>query len=143
VVVPPGRGDRHAAAERLDGRAPGARALHAPDGRERKPELALERAGVEPLGRRDEEFVLLAAPRGVVRGGAAHARQAIEVEHDAHAARRGDVPEDVGIDLKKLYFAPRKPRSGWAATNKARVERLIAAGRTSRSGVRRSGNDPW
>src|SRR5262245_21011581 len=28
----------------------------------------------------------------------------------------------------KLYFAPRKPVSGWAATNKARVERLMAAG---------------
>ena len=28
----------------------------------------------------------------------------------------------------KLYFAPRKPRSAWAATNKARVERLIADG---------------
>jgi uncharacterized protein YdeI (YjbR/CyaY-like superfamily) len=28
----------------------------------------------------------------------------------------------------KLYFAPRKVRSAWAATNKARVERLIAAG---------------
>ena len=28
----------------------------------------------------------------------------------------------------KLYFAPRKPRSGWAATNKARIERLTAAG---------------
>src|SRR6266568_3911307 len=28
----------------------------------------------------------------------------------------------------KLYFAPRKTRSAWAATNKARVERLIAEG---------------
>lgn len=28
----------------------------------------------------------------------------------------------------RQYYAPRKPRSGWAATNKARVERLIAAG---------------
>ena len=28
----------------------------------------------------------------------------------------------------KQYFAPRKPRSGWAATNKARIERLSAAG---------------
>jgi uncharacterized protein YdeI (YjbR/CyaY-like superfamily) len=31
-------------------------------------------------------------------------------------------------DRGKLYFAPRKPRSVWAATNKARIERLIAAG---------------
>jgi uncharacterized protein YdeI (YjbR/CyaY-like superfamily) len=28
----------------------------------------------------------------------------------------------------KLYFAPRKPRSAWSASNKARVERLIEAG---------------
>jgi uncharacterized protein YdeI (YjbR/CyaY-like superfamily) len=28
----------------------------------------------------------------------------------------------------KLYFAPRKPRSDWSASNKARVERLIDAG---------------
>jgi uncharacterized protein YdeI (YjbR/CyaY-like superfamily) len=37
-------------------------------------------------------------------------------------------------DRGKLYFAPRKPRSGWAATNKARVERLIAAGRMAPAG---------
>jgi uncharacterized protein YdeI (YjbR/CyaY-like superfamily) len=36
----------------------------------------------------------------------------------------------------KLYFAPRKPRSGWAATNKARVERLIADGRMAPAGLR-------
>jgi uncharacterized protein YdeI (YjbR/CyaY-like superfamily) len=35
----------------------------------------------------------------------------------------------------KLYFAPRKPRSGWAATNKARVERLLAAGRMAPAGL--------
>ena len=28
----------------------------------------------------------------------------------------------------KLYFAPRKPKSPWSASNKERVERLIAAG---------------
>jgi uncharacterized protein YdeI (YjbR/CyaY-like superfamily) len=28
----------------------------------------------------------------------------------------------------KLYFAPRKPRSAWSASNKARVERLIEVG---------------
>ena len=27
-----------------------------------------------------------------------------------------------------LYFSPRKPRSGWAATNKRRIERLLADG---------------
>jgi uncharacterized protein YdeI (YjbR/CyaY-like superfamily) len=35
----------------------------------------------------------------------------------------------------KLYFAPRKPRSGWAATNKARVERLTAAGLMAPAGL--------
>ena len=35
----------------------------------------------------------------------------------------------------KQYFAPRKPRSGWAATNKARVERLIAAGLMTPAGL--------
>lgn len=35
----------------------------------------------------------------------------------------------------KLYFAPRKPNSGWAATNKARVERLIAEGRMAPAGL--------
>jgi uncharacterized protein YdeI (YjbR/CyaY-like superfamily) len=35
----------------------------------------------------------------------------------------------------KLYFAPRKPRSVWAATNKARVARLIAEGRMAPAGL--------
>ena len=35
----------------------------------------------------------------------------------------------------KLYFAPRKPRSVWAATNKARVERLIDEGRMTSAGL--------
>ena len=34
----------------------------------------------------------------------------------------------------RLYFAPRKPRSGWAATNKARIERLIEEGRMAPAG---------
>jgi len=38
-------------------------------------------------------------------------------------------------DRGKLYFAPRKPRSGWAATNKARVERLVAAGLMAPAGL--------
>ena len=33
-----------------------------------------------------------------------------------------------------LYFSPRKPRSGWARTNKARVERLRAEGRMAPAG---------
>src|SRR5204862_1353473 len=47
----------------------------------------------------------------------------------------------------KLYFAPRKATSGWAATNKARIERLIAAGRMAPAGVaaieRAKANGTW
>lgn len=43
----------------------------------------------------------------------------------------GRVDEERG----KLYFAPRKPRSGWAATNKARILRLTAAGRMAPAGL--------
>ena len=50
-------------------------------------------------------------------------------------------------DRGKLYFAPRKTRSGWAATNKARVERLIAAGRMAPAGLaaieRAKANGSW
>lgn len=35
-----------------------------------------------------------------------------------------------------LMLSPRKPRSTWAATNKARVERLIASGRMTGQGLR-------
>jgi uncharacterized protein YdeI (YjbR/CyaY-like superfamily) len=41
----------------------------------------------------------------------------------------------VDDERAKLYFAPRKPRSGWAATNKARVERLMAEGRMAPAGL--------
>jgi len=47
----------------------------------------------------------------------------------------------------KLYFAPRKPRSAWAATNKARVERLIRDGRMAPAGLaaieRAKANGAW
>jgi len=43
----------------------------------------------------------------------------------------GSVDDERG----KLYFAPRKLRSAWAATNKARVERLIADGRMAPAGL--------
>ena len=47
----------------------------------------------------------------------------------------------------KLYFAPRKVRSAWAATNKARVERLIAAGQMAPAGLaaieRAKANGSW
>ena len=53
----------------------------------------------------------------------------------------------VDDDRGKLYFAPRKPRSVWAATNKARVERLIAAGRMAPAGLaaieRAKANGSW
>ena len=41
----------------------------------------------------------------------------------------------VDEDRRKLYFAPRKPRSLWAASNKARVERLIRDGRMTPAGL--------
>ena len=53
----------------------------------------------------------------------------------------------VDDDRGKLYFAPRKPRSVWAATNKARVERLIAAGMMAPGGLsaieRAKANGSW
>jgi uncharacterized protein YdeI (YjbR/CyaY-like superfamily) len=55
----------------------------------------------------------------------------------------GRVDEERG----KLYFAPRKPNSGWAATNKARIERLIADGRMAPAGLaaieRAKANGSW
>lgn len=50
-------------------------------------------------------------------------------------------------DRGKLYFAPRKARSVWAASNKARVERLIAEGRVTPAGLaaieRAKANGSW
>jgi uncharacterized protein YdeI (YjbR/CyaY-like superfamily) len=47
----------------------------------------------------------------------------------------------------KLYFAPRKPTSAWARTNKERVERLIATGRMAPAGLaaieRAKANGSW
>jgi len=47
----------------------------------------------------------------------------------------------------KLYFAPRKTRSVWSASNKARVERLIAAGLMRPAGLeaieRAKANGSW
>ena len=47
----------------------------------------------------------------------------------------------------RQYFAPRKPTSGWAATNKARIERLIADGRMAPAGLaaieRAKANGSW
>jgi uncharacterized protein YdeI (YjbR/CyaY-like superfamily) len=38
-------------------------------------------------------------------------------------------------DRGKQYFSPRKPRSPWSASNKARVARLIAEGRMTPAGL--------
>ncbi len=50
-------------------------------------------------------------------------------------------------DRGKLYFAPRRPRSVWAASNKARVERLLAEGRVAPAGLatieRAKANGSW
>ena len=47
----------------------------------------------------------------------------------------------------KLYFAPRKARSVWAASNKARIERLIGDGRMAPAGLaaieRAKANGSW
>jgi uncharacterized protein YdeI (YjbR/CyaY-like superfamily) len=53
----------------------------------------------------------------------------------------------VDEERSKLYFAPRKGRSAWAASNKARVERLIAAGLMRPAGLavieRARANGDW
>ena len=36
---------------------------------------------------------------------------------------------------RSMWFAPRRPKSGWAKTNKARVEKLIAAGAMAAPGL--------
>jgi uncharacterized protein YdeI (YjbR/CyaY-like superfamily) len=41
----------------------------------------------------------------------------------------------LGEERTMLWVAPRKPGSGWAKTNKERVERLIAAGRMAPAGL--------
>lgn len=41
----------------------------------------------------------------------------------------------VDEERSKLYFAPRKARSAWSASNKGRVERLIAEGLMTREGL--------
>ena len=50
-------------------------------------------------------------------------------------------------DRSRLYFAPRSGRSVWAASNKARVERLIAQGRMAPAGLaaieRATANGSW
>ena len=42
---------------------------------------------------------------------------------------------NIDAERRRQYFAPRKARSPWAATNKARVEQLIVEGRMAPAGL--------
>ncbi|HYR07894.1 MAG TPA: YdeI/OmpD-associated family protein [Longimicrobium sp.] len=44
-------------------------------------------------------------------------------------------PARLDDERSMLYFAPRKPKSGWSGINKERVERLIAAGLMAPAGL--------
>jgi uncharacterized protein YdeI (YjbR/CyaY-like superfamily) len=50
-------------------------------------------------------------------------------------------------ERRRQYFAPRKPRSAWAASNKERIERLIREGRMTPAGMaaieRAKANGSW
>jgi uncharacterized protein YdeI (YjbR/CyaY-like superfamily) len=41
----------------------------------------------------------------------------------------------IDAERSKLHFSPRRTGSGWAATNKARIERLLASGRMAPAGI--------
>lgn len=45
------------------------------------------------------------------------------------------LPRKLDDERKMLYFAPRKPGSGWSRPNKERVERMIAAGKMAAAGL--------
>jgi uncharacterized protein YdeI (YjbR/CyaY-like superfamily) len=55
--------------------------------------------------------------------------------------------QNVDEQRSRLYFAPRKSSSGWARSNKERVERLIADGRMAPAGLaaieRAKANGSW
>jgi uncharacterized protein YdeI (YjbR/CyaY-like superfamily) len=57
--------------------------------------------------------------------------------------------QGAGIDAlrSKLYFAPRRPRSAWAGSNKRRIEQLLAAGLMTPAGIaaveRGKANGTW
>jgi uncharacterized protein YdeI (YjbR/CyaY-like superfamily) len=44
-------------------------------------------------------------------------------------------PRALDAERSMLWFAPRKPKSGWSAPNKRRVEKLIAEGRMHAAGL--------
>ena len=45
------------------------------------------------------------------------------------------VPRKLDDERKMLYFAPRKPGSGWSRPNKERIERMIAARKMTAAGL--------
>lgn len=85
------------------------------------------------------------APRRVARGPAGvlalvHGRPSVGyVEGVCEALCFGWVDSTarrVDDERSSIYYAPRKPRSGWARTNKARVEQLRAEGLMTEAGER-------
>lgn len=44
-------------------------------------------------------------------------------------------PNKLDEERSQLWFAPRKPKTGWSKLNKERVERLIAAGQMAPAGL--------
>jgi uncharacterized protein YdeI (YjbR/CyaY-like superfamily) len=48
----------------------------------------------------------------------------------------GQMGKALGDGWKRQRFTPRRPKGNWAASNKARVERLIATGEMHESGMR-------
>lgn len=45
------------------------------------------------------------------------------------------LPRSLDESKTMLYFAPRKPKSGWSKLNKDRVERILAAGKMQPAGL--------
>jgi uncharacterized protein YdeI (YjbR/CyaY-like superfamily) len=76
----------------------------------------------------------------LLRGRGAEAGRYVEYEEAVcEALRFGwiDGPVRVFDEVSSgLWFAPRRPASGWAATNKARIARLEAEGRLRPAGIR-------
>lgn len=44
-------------------------------------------------------------------------------------------PRALDAERSMLWFAPRKPRTGWSKANRERVERLVAEGRMAEAGL--------
>lgn len=76
----------------------------------------------------------------LVRGRGTHAGRYVDYEEaicEALCFGWIDGPVRVFDEVSSgLWFAPRQPRSGWAATNKARIARLEAEGRLRPAGIR-------